>query len=496
MIAIADNARSAFTRISVLDHIQSPIQSEKASRMSDRQWLSAMRRYSTDGNHRFLPGRVLGGAEELAKELQRLVVTDPNRFVSLLERMPPSTNHAYSDAILHGLGTAEVDAHVCARAIVAARRFNGRDFSRAANWLVEKRPELGSDSSVWEIVCRSAEHGDGAENEERFESSETNRSARELVSGNFDFEVHSLNEERGSAFEALAAITAINADRSKEVSQLIRRRIDVEPLICVRMAMMRAIGEIAVREPVDGLHLMRELARKDLRPLQCRAGRQLLAWAVWTRGEEVDDLITALSQAPWLSVRAWGLYLRASCALRDSVQPTDPASASLDQLHRRIEACAAAQNLVSGPIGVRASAWLARAFSDKDEAVRNEASDLEWEEVLDGTDDRSDLVRSFLRSPSFNAHHEGIAEALADRADRYRELAREALERLLPLLKSEREAKNRFVIERVVGRLLVNLYRAGEGNSEHEAALLDLFDRYLTIGLYSLNESLDEYERK
>jgi hypothetical protein len=405
--------------------------------------------------------------------------------------MPLTVNPAYVDAVLHGLSSAEVDPLVCVRAVHAARRLNGRDFARAVNWLVAKRPELGSDSVVWDLVCSSAEHGKGAEEAEKFDSGDSARPVDEIIRGNFDFEVHAINEERGSAFVALAAVARVSAVRAEEILCLLERRIASEPLLCVRMAMMQAIGECAEREAAAGLRLLRAIAGKDLRALQCRAGRQLLAWAALTREEEVGDVITALSEAPWLSVRAWGIYLSAITALH--ARPNDSPRTEVDRLRKRVTACAAKHSLVPGPIGAEASRWLVRAFSDEDETVRDEVGNLEWPRILDDAEDRSDLIRSFLGSPSFNAHHSGILEALADRAERYRDLARDALERILPLIATS-EVKSRFVLDRIVGRLLMNVYRVGEGDSKHEGRLLDLFDQYLAMGLNSLRESLDAYE--
>ena len=86
-----------------------PIPEDRARRMSDRHWLSAMQHYGVSDSINWRNGRLVGDAWTQAQVLETLTKEDPQRFARLLLRIPAGTAEAYVAAILRGLADARVD---------------------------------------------------------------------------------------------------------------------------------------------------------------------------------------------------------------------------------------------------------------------------------------------------------------------------------------------------------------------------------------------------
>jgi hypothetical protein len=109
--------------------VGSPIDAGALERMSDDQWLNAMRRYAGPRErHEFLRG----GAQQLAAELQAKCKLAPARYMSLAMRVPEGADEAYRIAIIRGIGESNGATDWT---VSVARRFafsGGRWVRRAA----------------------------------------------------------------------------------------------------------------------------------------------------------------------------------------------------------------------------------------------------------------------------------------------------------------------------------------------------------------------------
>src|SRR5690606_128427 len=101
-------------------------------------------------------------------------------------------------------------------------------------------------------------------------------------------------------------------------------------------------------------------------------------------------------------------------------------------------------------------------------------------------------------SPSFDEHPDPLMRALEERIDRFPDLTFTALRRVLSLYdKWQSESRNgHFSTIHHLGRLLVELYRSVEGDSDRESELLSLFDLYLARDIYEIRSEIGAYERR
>lgn len=88
--------------------VGSPVPRDAVQKMTDANWLSAMREYAnTDDRLHDRPVSRSGGARELGGELQEATKNDPDRFARLGASLPDDLAAAYGDSILLGLRAAD-----------------------------------------------------------------------------------------------------------------------------------------------------------------------------------------------------------------------------------------------------------------------------------------------------------------------------------------------------------------------------------------------------
>ena len=79
--------------------VVSPLPEQTTARMTDAQWLSAVRKYANDRERVWLEDQVLGGASELARILESQNKTQPERFARLMLALPDEAKEHYFEAI-------------------------------------------------------------------------------------------------------------------------------------------------------------------------------------------------------------------------------------------------------------------------------------------------------------------------------------------------------------------------------------------------------------
>jgi hypothetical protein len=135
-------------------YVGSPIPEEAHLKMSDEQWLRAMRKYAGVHRQRDRDYRMSGGEMGLGQSLEARAKAEPRRFASLTEQMPDDLPASYFEAVLRGVAACAPQKEealpppITAEELVAlvrrAHKLPGRPCGRWIAWLVEKWSSLRS----------------------------------------------------------------------------------------------------------------------------------------------------------------------------------------------------------------------------------------------------------------------------------------------------------------------------------------------------------------
>ena len=142
--------------------VVSPIEESAEKKMTDDQWLKAIKSYNLE--REFTRGDPLtGGARELARSLQGRVQEEPERFARLSLRFPAETNPVYMEHILRGLketeASSELKLKVCRKAYKTYAELNDKCAKAIANLLGSIREPL-PDDAVQMLDWLATEHPD------------------------------------------------------------------------------------------------------------------------------------------------------------------------------------------------------------------------------------------------------------------------------------------------------------------------------------------------
>mgnify|MGYP001267349719 CR=1 FL=1 len=132
-----------------------PIPEDRARKMTDRQWLKAMRRYGSSGTT-WRGERLIGDAWTQAQVLETLTKENPQRFARLLLAMPPGTSEAYLSAILRGLTGVRLDGDLLLKVCRHASDVGGSDANRWLVRLIEAHAAGSVDDELVGMVAKVA----------------------------------------------------------------------------------------------------------------------------------------------------------------------------------------------------------------------------------------------------------------------------------------------------------------------------------------------------
>ncbi|MBO9707974.1 MAG: hypothetical protein J7521_07170 [Caulobacter sp.] len=478
--------------------VRSPIPEDRVRLMSDEAWLSAMDRYKDESGHIYMPDHVVGGARQLASTLGTLAKEQPARFAALLKRMPASLNPQYAESIVHGLGESNGDGTSIAEAIFFALRNPDAECGRFVAWTVRRHPDAARDQSIFDMMLTMAESGNANDRAVGSPSGEARAKTTvgELLRTGGNAEANSINEERGSAFEALSAVLWQDGARLDAIASLLDRRIEAEPLSSVRMAMLSTINSVAKHDVAVGLDLLNRVGRHDPETLLSRNGRHILRWAKHQDGYDTE-ITTNLIASPTQSHQALGLLIEASNALADDQGAQTFLTHFHTPLARQVAAFIARDNLEAGPIGDRSSCWLETLWNDPDPEVRAEAGRVAWRNVLAAESPRRSLVACFVTSAAFDDDPGHFLHDLQGWVPSYPDATLTAVRNIIARSRDQtpEHRRARYMSTHYLGGTLVALYRLVESDPDQERELLDLFDEYLASDHYDIRSHIGSYER-
>lgn len=136
-----------------------PIEQSAITKMSDDQWLSAMRKYNDDFRRMSAINPFRGGVSELAAALTSEAKDNPERFYQLSFRFDDSISFKYVQALISALSESPEASATWLFDVI--RRFSGRiqqDDRRGICWALNKRSKDSVPDDLLDVVSTWALH--------------------------------------------------------------------------------------------------------------------------------------------------------------------------------------------------------------------------------------------------------------------------------------------------------------------------------------------------
>ena len=477
--------------------VGSPIEKAAAEKMTDEQWLEAIREYDSEESKHRWKNPEKGGAVQLAQTLQEHVKQEPERFACLSLRFPLGIHPSYIAHTLIALKetkvSLELKLEVCRKAYSEGRETCGREIADLLGSITEPLP----DDAVQMLDWLATDHPD-PEKElwgKRTSAGGPDRGGRLLD--------HGINTTRGLAAWAIRDLIG------RDVSYVERFRSTVERLVDDKSLAVRACAAsslLAVTAHNWEFALEQFYRLVDPRENQLDEDRLLAT----------SDVVRFIHHS--LREHFARVQYVVKRMLRSELPETSEAGARLASLavlygHTEAEKLAeeALQGSPSQRLGVAQVAstnirypdcrqWSERQllplFNDSDKKVCQEAASCFRSLEGQSLESYENLIDQFCDSAAYQEDSFSILHALEESPQKLPGITQTVCEKFLERFSDEAWdiRTSRAGDSRSLAKLILRTYHQRQ-RDEWASRCLDLIDRMCLEGVYDVRTGLDEYER-
>jgi hypothetical protein len=471
--------------------IGSPIGSDAASMMADAHWLKAMAKHSADRTNW---DNFTGGARELSHVLREQAKSNPKRFALLALDLTPDFNPAFADGLLMGFADAEPSDDAAPLIYDAVRHLASLGHNNVDRWLGNALRRYYRDVPIdlvellLEHFLTSPDPGDDSPIFTR--TGDDGRSAADMRN-------NAINTARGSLAETLGDLLVYDADGER--TGLVRPHLNTlasDPVLFVRSSTAHTLAA-ALRHARPHVILAFEmLIDTDDRILAAEMVRSLMIYIGNVDPDVITPVVQRMLESSDGEVREAGGALAAFAGL-EWARP--------DLLTEALEADAATRKGVAEVCAYRvdrtsnaslAAASLTKLMADEDddvlEAVAKVAPHLRDHRLRPF----ADLLSALIDSPAYDHATPQLLLTLQHAPDRVDDLVLKASQRFISVfgtqagdIRTGAAGDAHYISELVVRGL------AQSRNRVHRAALLDVLDALLELGVYGVDSAITKAER-
>ena len=470
--------------------VTSPIESRAAERMTDEQWLRAIAKYDREFPAFIASDSLMGGATELARELQTQVKKEPERYSRLCLRLPVNANSVYLDHSLMALKGSEVSSElvlqVCRKAFAESRGPCGKSLADVLGSITDPLPE----DAIRMLHWLATEH----ENPETEVWQEDAGQGQKGYNG--DIDTAGINSTRGRAAEAIRHLVLSDAAYVGRLLPTLRQMIQ-DSSASVLSCVVGALRAVCYWDPGLGMSLFKDMNLSDERLLTTYHVVRLVKAGLRERFDELRPTIERMLQSSETEVCEVGARLASIAALEhESAKGLADQALGGGPHHRLGVAQVASANIADPACRVWSEATLAILFNDDDAEVRREAASCFQKTKDEGLESYGDLIELFCSSNAFQDHPFWILDALEESLHWLPTMTCMVCESFLDRFSEEatNSGTSRFGGSDTVSKLVFRMYQQSQ-SGEWASRSLDLIDRLCLEGIDDVGRELEQFER-
>ncbi len=473
--------------------VRSPIPRVAIQQMTDDNWLSAMKSYSSDRRSYTHDDWLKGGASQLSTELETQVKEDPARFARLIQKMPDDANSRYFEAILRGIVDSGLDMDATVAACLRCHNVPGYPFGRDITQpLTQFQEEMLPDEALRMIRWYAAEDADP---EPTDASSTRTYQINGQKQNRYEPLTAGINSVRGIAVLTVAKLV-FQSERNLSYFKPHLKRMVNDPSDAVRACVAEVLVASLQYDCDLAVDLFLELSDSDERLLATHYFDRFLHYAIHTHFKELQPTLSRMVESKFEDVATAGS--RRACVASLSVDEAIPLARrciSGPESMRKAAAEVYARNIRYSACRAECEKMLGILFSDDDKDVRETASrcfiGFEGSELRD----YSDLVKSYIESPAFEPDSP-LIRALRDTTANMPSEILLACERYFDLVggnAGDVSARASANSEAVI-TLVIRVYGKAT-TDEVKSKCLDLIDKAILLGAYGVDSVEDTFDR-
>lgn len=474
---------------------RSPISPDRAKRMNDRAWLSAI---GTDWSERRRWGGIdfVGDAGDLARVLQEETKADPERFLSLFWKLPPDACPVFARGILHAIAESHLDADTLDALL--DRIENESPWQPDENtllWLITQREGKDLGQKAIAVLTTLAANGDVGKEHESTKKEKEKPEALFRVAMNVGHELAWRGREtaRGKAIDMLGRFAWHDKAQFDQHRALVDRVIEErgpDRLLAATGIFVQAAIKHSLTEAVRWLGNLYELAPVSF---GCDSGRSTLLHLDQLNHDAARPLLVGLLDGPDEPISALAAALIFVRSFEDSRWlPERQRILNGDEEWRAAAAHVAANQVDRSILDSELNVLIISFFNDESELVRTAAADVFRDLDTKGMAIHADLYRGYLNSASYEGERTYFMHRLEDAPSELDPLVLELIE--MAATKVSAAAANRGTIGYRLWEPLMRIYTSNDGKDDVRKRCLDVIDQ-LVISDIGGSDKLQEATR-
>jgi F0F1-type ATP synthase delta subunit len=484
--------------------VSSPISQEAMAKMSDKNWLSAMRKYTTKRRD-FYRDFSRGGMRELAFALTREAQGQKERFAALLLQMPRGIETTYFCAILRGLVNTKVEHHdqtpvrpgdlqpLAEDILVAAiRRVTQLPADRCGKTLcdtIQQCSKLKLPEDLIELICHYAVNDPDPAKDYWNEQTGTGECR-------FRGDPRSLgiNSIRGRAALAIGTLLFADAAYWPKVRTAVESLCE-DKSIAVRSCAVSCTLALLNIDRDEAVRLFLKLARGAEKALVNGEASNFLYHAIQNHYTQLRPLLLQMlnyveEKAKEIAARQITLaYFHEAEASEDFGKVM-----SGDETCRAAAAYVFAYNISSNSVSAVCRERLIVLFSDPSKKVRDEAARCFRRLKDNALSDESILINAYLESPAFEDGDNDLANALYQSTALLPDIVCAIPNKIMDRYESADASRDIYRDCFYLPELVLRVYRQ-TSNDITRSQCLDTIDRMLKTDLDDIVSELDKVAR-
>ena len=476
--------------------VGSPIEKSAAEKMTDEQWLGAIKKYDSEEMHN-RENLEKGGALELARTLEERVKEEPERFACLSLRFPSDTNPVYLEHSLMGLketeGFTELKLEVCRKAYSESREDCGRAIAHLLGAVEEPLP----DNAVQMLDWLATEHPEPEKELWR------EKAPSGSVYYGRDILTHGINTTRGRAAWAIRDLIGRDASYVERFRPTVERVVN-DKSVAVRACASSALLAIVNHDSESALeHFLRLVEPRgnqtdDDRLLATRDVERFINYGLYEYFGRLRHVVERMLRSGQPETSEAGARLASIAVL---LHHNDAEALVEESLHGNSSQRLGVVQVASANIDkTEHREWseqqLLLLFNDSDRGVRQEAASCFRRIEGQPLESYENLINEFCNSAAYQEDSFPLLHALEESPQKLPGITHTVYEKFLERFSDEaRDMRTHQALDsRNLAKLILRTYHQHQ-HDDWASRCLDLIDRMCLEGTYDIRTNLDEYER-